>query len=241
MIAININFLSDRRQEVQRAQALDTRIFQVSLGIFGVVLTVVVGAFAFWRYQIYQLNEIKNDQQEQTRIITAAAEDEALYLLYTTRLDLISSVFEVRSSKRRAMEFLAQLVLPNVTFDRVTYDSATRTLTYRVAAVNVFAVEQYLERLRSPGIRDQIADVQVGTIRRDEFGGYTLENIVVLNSDAESDGGVPLPTIAPVPTAQPTPRATATPAPAAPGSFDSLPSVETLGPGETSEPEEEAL
>lgn len=239
MTAININFLSDRRLEVQRAQSLDKQIFRATVGVFTVVLAIVLGGTAYWRYEMYQLSTIKESQQEQARIVTSAADDEALYLLYTTRLDLIGSVFEVRSSKRRAMEFLAQLVQPSVTFDSVTYDSASRVLQYRVAAENVFAVELYLERLRSPDVRSQVAELAVGSIRRDQFGGYTLENSVVLTPDdgeASAESLQPAPAESVVSPAAPTLAPTTAPSNNSPSAFDALPSADTITP-EESEPE----
>lgn len=183
----DINFVSQARRRLEQTHSLDRRLFLAAAGIAVVSVLMTAGMGAYWQWQERQLQELETQLRNQERLVSLSSEEEARYMLYTRRLDLIGEVIGNRSSKEEALDFLSQLLIPNIAFDRISFDPDARLLSFRIRALNVISVENFLETVRQPTMRDQIEEIQVSAIRRDEQGAYLMELNVVLQAEATQE------------------------------------------------------
>jgi len=180
LITNEINFMRRKRRKLARLQSIDQKLLYASgvIFAFAVILTVVAGGY--WEWSRRQLSSIEDQIALQERVVRGAAIEEAQYILYTTRLTTIQEILEMRNPKKAALDFLAELLVPSIAFDAVNYDTGDRLLTFRVEAQDVFSVEIFLDKLREPGMRDKIEEIQISSIQRDEAGRYIMNVSIVL-------------------------------------------------------------
>lgn len=180
LITNDINFMRRQRRQLARLQELDQKLFYAGIVIFGisVVLTLVAGGY--WQWSRQQLSEVETQILQQEQVVRGAAQEEAQYLLYTTRLTSVQSILEQRSPKKNALDFLAELLVPSIAFDAVNYDTDERRLTFRVEAQDVFSVEIFLNKLREPQMNEKIEEIQISSIQRDQNGRYVMNVDIIL-------------------------------------------------------------
>lgn len=173
--ANQINFVQQSRRKLHVLQERDGSILKISLIVFSFVGVVCLFALGYWQYLRLELSEIKGQQEQQERILTQVAQDEARYLLYTAQLSLIDQVLSSRSSRQPAMEFLSQLTFSGLSFRGISFAELDKTISFQIEAEDVFIVDQFVERVRSPQIQSQLEDIEVSDVRRDGVGQYTLQ------------------------------------------------------------------
>ena len=186
--ARSVNFLRARRQNVEKFQQLDNRIFQGSLVVCVLFVVLTIGLAVYLSLQQSELERAKTQERSQQAIINREARTEAEYLLYSSRLDILKDVFLQRGTQKVALEFIGLLSSSDISFDRIAYDDQTRELSFRVQAQNVFAVDSFLERLRSAEIRPLFEELTLGSVRRDEEKMYSLDIVVVLGGAQDQEG-----------------------------------------------------
>lgn len=180
LITNDINFMRRQRRQLARLQELDKKLFYGSVAIFVVAVVATVAAGAYWQWSRQQLVDVEDQIAQQERVVRGAAEEEAEYILYTTRLGAIQQILEDRNPKKEALDFLAELLVPSIAFDAVNYDTAERRLTFRVEAQDVFSVEIFLDKLREPDMNAKIEKIQISSVQRDENGRYVMNVDIIL-------------------------------------------------------------
>lgn len=180
MAADTVNFLRRRRQKVLKYQQLDKRILQGSIGVAVVSVLITAGVFAYLQFQTQKFSEIQQQQRSTQALVNQQASNEAEYLLYSSRLNILGDLLPGRGSQRRALEFLGELTSSDIAFDRISYDDTRKTIVFRVKAQNVLSVENFVERLRQPDTRSKFSDLTLSDVKRDEDQIYTMEISVQL-------------------------------------------------------------
>ncbi len=186
MAAVSVNFLRRRRQQVVRTQQLDRRILLVAITVAVISVLITLVTAVYQQLLLRQLSQTIREQRTAQAVVNQQSANEAAYLLYSTRLNILKALLEGRGSQGRALSFLSQMATSELTFDRVSYDDSKQELTFRVQAQNVLAVENFIERLREPDIRPQFTDLQLSDVRRNEEQVYTIEAKVRLASSQET-------------------------------------------------------
>ncbi len=184
MASINsVNFLRKRRAKVSKYQQWDKLFLRGSMIALTVCLAISGGMFGYWRYIQTQIEDLKSQQKTQQRVVAQASANEAQYVIYTQRLSTLGGIFGARTSKLRALRFLALILRPGVSFEAITYDTATKQLRFRAKAAQVFDVQALLSALRSPDISSQVASLELADIRRGESGDYTIDLTIILSEE----------------------------------------------------------
>lgn len=181
-----INFFREQQRKSASQDKLDLNIFRGAIAVTSVIAIVSVGLAIWWQIQAQQLRQLQAEEQQRSRLIAQASQEEAEYLSYSRRLDLVGDILETRTSKKEAMDFLSLLTQPDIGFDNITYDDQEKQLQFRLRASSVFAVESFLELLRQPVIDEYYDDVQVSNIRRDDLGEYVMDVGVTLIIEGEN-------------------------------------------------------
>lgn len=184
MAGESVNFLRRQRQQALRFQRLDRRILQAAIGVSVVSVAATVGVFVFSQLRQQVFADIQSQQRSAQSILNQQASNEANYLLFSSRLNILKDIVPGRSSQREALEFLGQLVSSDIAFDRINYDDSVKTIIFRVKAQNVLAVEKFLDRLRSPETRERFFSLVLSDVKRDESQIYSMEITVQLEEPA---------------------------------------------------------
>lgn len=187
MAGESVNFLRRQRQQALRFQRLDRRILQVAIGVSVVSVAVTVGIFVFSQVRQQTFADIQSQQRTVQSVLNQQANNEANYLLFFSRLNILQDIIPGRSSQREAMEFLGQLLSSDIAFDRINYDDNAKTIIFRVKAQNVLAVEKFLDRLRSPETRERFFSLVLSDVKRDEGQIYSMEITVQLEEPARPE------------------------------------------------------
>jgi hypothetical protein len=170
-----INFLRRKRLRLQVLQQRD-KLFLWGAGVFlGVTFVVLIALGGFWLWYRQQVQELQERQQQGERIVRQLAQEEAEYLLFTKRLDLLSGIFSTRISQQKTLEFLTELNTSGVLFQGITYDPVRRAVSFQATAVDITRFDAFLTVLRSPEIQQQIANLSVSRVGRNETGEYSME------------------------------------------------------------------
>ncbi len=185
LITNDINFMRRKRRQLEGLQKFDKKLFYAGGVLFGISVFLTVGTGGYWQWSRLELASVEEQIDQQERVVRGAAEEEAKYLLYTTRLTAVQGVLEDRSPKKEALDFLAELLVPSIAFDAVNYDTYERRLTFRVEAQDVFSVEVFLNKLREPQMNEKIDQIQISSIQRDENGRYVMNVDIILLGSGE--------------------------------------------------------
>lgn len=188
MAGESVNFLRKRRQKVQQFRQLDRRILQGSIGVAVAAVAVTVGVLAFTQVRQQNFSQIQERQRATQALLNQQASNEANYLLFSSRLNILKDIIPGRSSQREALVFLGELISSDIAFDRISYDDSKKTIIFRVKAQNVLAVEKFLERLRSPQTRAKFFSLVLSDVKRDEGQVYTMEITVQLEEPVKAGG-----------------------------------------------------
>lgn len=174
-----------QRRNLERLQQFDKKLFFAGVVIFSIAVLLTLIAGGYWQWSRQKLSEIETQIVQQEQVVRGAAQEEAKYLLYTTRLTSIQGVLEKRSPKKNALDFLSELLVPSIAFDAVNYDTDERRLTFRVEAQDVFSVEIFLNKLREPEMSAKIEEIQISSVQRDQNGRYVMNVDIILVKSEE--------------------------------------------------------
>lgn len=170
-----VNFLRRKRQRLQVLQKRD-RVFLIGAGVLlGVTLLALLGVFGAWFWFRQQLGELQSRQQQNERTIRQLAQDEAEYLLFARRLDLLDGIFTTRVSQQRTLTFLAGLRTEAVQFQGISYDPVRKSISFQAVAQDITRFDAFLNLLRTPEVQADIANLIVSQVGRNEKGEYSME------------------------------------------------------------------
>lgn len=188
MAGESVNFLRRRRLKVQQYRQLDRRILQGSIVVALISVALTVGVLAFTQIRQQAYSQIQDRQRSTQALLNQQASNEANYLLFSSRLNILKDLLPGRDSQRQALEFLGELISSDIAFDRISYDDSKKTIIFRVKAQNVLAVEKFLDRLRTPQTREKFFSLVLSDVKRDEGQIYSMEITVQLEEPVSAGG-----------------------------------------------------
>ena len=175
-----INFLRVQKRIREAQQVFDQKLLRYSALGSVVVLVLLLGSVAYWQYLEIQSKEIASQEDTQQRVITQSSKDEQEYMIFADRLNAIGQIINNRNSKREALDFLALIAQPNLSFDAINYNAESKQLSFRAQATSVFIVEQFLDQLRLPTVSRYFTNIEVSNITRNQEGVYSMQVVVTL-------------------------------------------------------------
>lgn len=170
-----INFFRQHRRRLASLQRQDKRVFWVALSVFIMVGALTTGLVVYAYTQSRQSAQLQQKDEQATKVLKGMVEQEAQYLVYSARLKSLSEIWPQRGSQQKTLAFLAQLTLPSVEFQTVTFEQGTRTLQFTVATSDYFVFEEFINHLRQPEISEQITGFTMKNVTRTDEGKYRME------------------------------------------------------------------
>jgi len=178
-----INFFRQHRRRLASLQKQDKLIFWISLGIFLVVGAITTGLVVYAFNQARQSQQLQQKDEQATKALKGMVEQEAQYLVFSARLKSLGEIWPQRGSQQRTLYFLAQLALPGVEFQTVTFEQGTRTLQFSVSTGDYFMFEEFINHLRQPDISQQITGFTMKSVTRTDEGKYRMEVSLQLKAE----------------------------------------------------------
>lgn len=170
-----VNFLRRKRQRLQVQQKRD-RIFLLGASVFlGLTLLVLLGVFGAWLWFRQQQGDLEARQQQNDRVIRQLAQSEAEYLLFTKRLDLLDGIFSTQISQQRTLEFLSGIRTDGVRFQGIAYDPVQKSISFQAVAQDITRFDAFVNTLRTPEVQEEITNLEVSQVGRNELGEYSME------------------------------------------------------------------
>jgi len=170
-----INFLRRKRQRLQ-VQLKRDRYILMGAGVFlGVTLLVLLGVFGAWYWFREQTTDLEAQQQQTERVVRQLAQEEAEYLLFTRRLDLLDGIFANHVSQQRTLEFLSGLRTTGVSFQGISYDPTQKSVDFQATATDITRFDAFLQVLRDPSVQTEVSHLAVSQVSRNELGEYSME------------------------------------------------------------------
>jgi hypothetical protein len=170
-----VNFLRRKRQRLQVQQKRD-RVFLLGSGVFlGITLFVLLGIFGAWFWLRQQVGDLEARQQQNDRVVRQLAQTEAEYMLFAKRLDLLDGIFSTRISQQRTLAFLAGLRTNGVRFQGINYDPVQKAVSFQAVAQDITRFDAFVNVLRTPEVQEEITNLEVAQVGRNELGEYSME------------------------------------------------------------------
>lgn len=178
---ISINFLKDRQKKLTKQQLLDLRAWQISAGIFGVVILVALSmaGVAFWQNR--RLAQFQDQRALLKKQVLSQEEIERSYVIFAHKLKTLRQLLDQRSDKQQAITFFSSLFGPDVAIREISYDADDSLVSFGLRSKSVFVLESVFAQLDSPQIKQQFKDLSRSELRRTNEGTYDLKVTVVLN------------------------------------------------------------
>jgi len=173
-IAPSLNFLRQRRHKLAALRKQDKVFLYVSAAIFSVIVVVAVVLAGYLYLQKQKYQEINQADTQITRTLSQLVNEEAAYLIYSNRLKTLATMWTKRGSQQKTLAFLAELALPNVSYQQITFDQSSRLLQFSVLTGDYFAFEDFVSKVKTPEIQARIESFSVGSVRRNDEGKYTF-------------------------------------------------------------------
>lgn len=170
-----VNFLRRKRQRLQVQRKRDRLILLVASGVLGITLLALLGVFGAWYWFRQQTIDLEAQQQQNERVVRQLAQEEAEYLLFTKRLDLLDGIFASHVSQQRTLEFISRLRTTGVRFQGISYDPIQKSVTFQAIATDITRFDAFLNVLRTPEVQAEASNLVVSQVSRSELGEYSME------------------------------------------------------------------
>lgn len=170
----NINFAktSEKKTDVL---ALDKKIATYT-GIGLVVFLIVFVVALILNFTIVGGHKrILTSIEEAKKQISALSDEEAKYLMFVEKIQLLSGIQEDRKARKEALDFLNTLLPEEDVMTRVQLDQQAKIITFAVETPDVFAFSRFLAILFSDDVKGKTAFIiNTKNVNRDGEGAYTL-------------------------------------------------------------------
>lgn len=169
-----INFVRKRQKELTKLEVQDQRYLKwAGLGIGGVlaVFIVVLGIRITLGFQLSATNESINSLKAS---INSKSEIEAQYVVFMTKVKMLTDLFAQRKEKQEAIAYFASLFDPKIIISQLSYSANTNTLNFTLRAPTVFDLGVVFSTLRSANVRGKYPTYAVTQLARADDGSYGL-------------------------------------------------------------------
>lgn len=181
----DINFLGQRIDKLSTQQKLDQKLFRSTVLFFAVVFIAFVVTLGVNIYFNSKLSNLKGQVEEVTRQITSSERLEADYLFFVDKLKIIKELFDKRASKQVVLEFFENLFGPGTTISGLTYNMEDGILSLEVSSYHVFFLEEAIETLEDPEIKDLFAALSKTDLNRRLDGEYSFNLTITFDPESE--------------------------------------------------------
>jgi hypothetical protein len=178
-----INFVKDRIKSLSKLEEQDKRFFKISLYIALFLigsLAIVLGV------KLYLSSEFKNVESSRTIIlqrIESQEESEKTFVLFASKLQILSDIFVKREDKQEAISYFSQVFGPDVTIGKIAYDASSQLLAFELVAADVFSLERVFDVLDNEQTQSKFADLEKGSLQRNARGHYQTQITVLMNQE----------------------------------------------------------
>ncbi len=178
-----VNFVRERRKQLNKTQQQDRRILKFTLlgaASVAVVAMSVVGAQLFLTSQV---KSMLDDIESARASILANEEVESSYVVLLHKLKTIEELFFERKDRQQAIEFFTNIFGDQAMIEKMRYEStsAGRLLNFTILSADVFSLEQVLATLSSPQVKSKYPVINTSGLSRTQYGDYGLEVTVALD------------------------------------------------------------
>lgn len=181
-----LNFAGKHRRELEIARKKDRIFLRIALGILALTVVASLSLTAWLIYSNRQLESIKQKSASRKNQLAALSEEQAKFLVFSTRLELMKDVLSQFVSHQESLEFVTSIAGPGIEFQQVEYEGDS-ILSFRVVTDTYFTFEEFVEKLRTQEIQDQIGSLTVQGITRNEEGNYSFEVSIGRLGQGEND------------------------------------------------------
>lgn len=170
----SLNFLSNRRSKLAVLRHQDKYFLWSALSFLGVVMAVAVILASWSLYNQKQVRSLELTQQQLTNQLQQMSDEQAQYLLFSKRLVVLAQLLTTITSQQESLIFLQQLNRPGTSFHQIEAEKNGK-ISFQVETDNYFDFESFVDNLRQPEIKDQLATFEISTVKRGADGKYTFQ------------------------------------------------------------------
>lgn len=179
-----LNFIRQHRTDLAHLRTQDKYILWGTIGFFGLSLVITLSLVGWLFFSKRKYQSLVKAQSEVENQLAKMSRQQAEYLVYSTRLNLLAELMPDFVSQLDSLEFITTIAKPGVEFYKVEYEGG-RTLTFQVTADSFFSFEGFVDGLRQDEVKDNIGFFKLDGLSRNEEGAYRFE-VVMGNPPEES-------------------------------------------------------
>lgn len=184
-MALDINFIRIRRQELTKQQVLDAKLLRYSWFFLGSVVAVmiIIAGVSWWMG-----TQLKREADRQNQLEQAISENESVektYVILVNKLDTLAQILKLRRDKQNAIKYFSEVFGSDVLVKEIEYSADNQIVSFGLESKNVFVLENVFNTLNSTEIAAEYEGVKPSNLRRNDRGKYGMQVTVTLAADVD--------------------------------------------------------
>lgn len=179
----DINFVRQRLRKLTQLEKQDQKKFKLVAAVALVLFLILAVILGFKLYLVSQLREIDASQKNYLARIQKQEAQEKSFVLFVNKLRVLSDIFSKRKDKQEAISYFSQVFGPDVTIQRIAYESDSELLSFRLMAADIFTLQQVFDLLSAQQATGKFASLVKSNLQRNDNGTYQMQVTVVLGDE----------------------------------------------------------